>query len=348
MRNTLPPSDCSLLSFNTDNESKKFLSFFESHLGDLLDTLDHPVRDLAKRVSLGGGKRIRPFLVYTCGIGKTPIENLLKASAVIELVHVATLVHDDILDGADLRRSQTTLHSQFGEHTAILLGDSLFSFALELATDFPCTKVCRIVSSATRKTCSGEINQTFSKGNFSLTIDEYFSMIQDKTGELFNASCSIGAFLAGSDENLIDLVGDFGTSLGLNYQIYDDLIDTFGNYSSAGKTLGTDFESGKVTLPLITLLKCLSLEERKSVKSSLISNKYGNSFRQYLCELFEQYNIYEVCVTELYNRFKQSKLIASNIPDKELSARLLMFLESINFQLGDIEKKTDPNFLALN
>ena len=336
------------VSSDTDFDSQNFLSFFETFLSDLLDTLDVSIRELAKHVCLGGGKRIRPFLVYTCGVGKTSTEDLLKASAVIELIHVATLVHDDIIDLASLRRGKETLHSQFGDYPAILIGDALFSFALELATDFPCTKICKIVSTATRKTCTGEIQQNFSVGDFSLSREDYFSIIQNKTGELFNASCSIGSFLAGADENLIELVGDFGTSLGLNYQIYDDLVDTFGNHSKFGKTLGTDFESGKITLPLITLMESVTSSEKDSLISSLKVIKQDFEFRNYLGELFKLYNIQQTCVAELKKQFNQSKLIASNIPDNELSVRLLTFIESFDFKIGNLTNHSDPNFLALN
>ena len=348
MSSSSPPSSKSAISLDIDSDAQKFLSFFETYLSDLLDTLDHTVRELAKHVCLGGGKRIRPFLVYTCGVGKASTEDLLKASAVIELIHVATLVHDDILDLASLRRGKETLHSKFGNYPAILLGDALFSFALELATDFPCTKICKIVSTATRKTCSGEIQQTFSKGDFSLSCEDYFSIIQNKTGELFNASCSIGSFLASADENLIELVGDFGTSLGLNYQIYDDLVDTFGNHSNFGKTLGTDFESGKITLPLIILMESVSCSEKVSLNSSLKVSTQDFEFRNYLGELFKLYNIQEYCIDELKKRFSQSKLIASNIPDNELSVRLLTFIDSFDFKIGNLTNKSGPNFLALN
>ena len=136
---------------NVSGGSVEFLSFFESYLSDLVSDFDPTIRNLAKHVILNGGKRIRPFLVYTCGAGNAEAtENLLKASSVIEIVHVATLVHDDILDSANLRRNKPTLHSQFGEHTAILLGDALFSYALELATDFPDSSVCQIITLLSR------------------------------------------------------------------------------------------------------------------------------------------------------------------------------------------------------
>ena len=342
-------SNTSVSNKVSDYNSSNFLLFFEGYISDLLDSFDPTVKDLAKDVVLSGGKRIRPFLVYTCGASNTEAtENLLKASAVIEIVHVATLVHDDILDNARFRRGKPTLHSKYGDHTSILLGDALFSFALELATDFPDSTVCRKVSSATRKTCSGEINQTFSKGNFDISADDYFTIIQDKTGELFNASCSIGAYLAGLPSNLVDLVGDFGTSLGLNYQIYDDLVDTFGDNLEFGKTLGTDLSSGKITLPIIRLLETLSSAESESIKSVLASGNFDQNFKSYLGELFIQNQIHDVCFSELNDRFSNSKLIASNIPDKDLSIRLSSFLSSFDKKLIDLSSNLLPNFLAIN
>ena len=329
--------------------SVEFLSFFESYLSDLIGEFDPTIRNLAKHVVLNGGKRIRPFLVYTCGSGNAEAtENLLKASSVIEIVHVATLVHDDVLDSAILRRNKPTLHSQFGEHTAILLGDALFSYALELATDFPDSSVCRIVSRSTRKTCTGEINQNFNKGNFQLSADDYFTIIQDKTGELFSASCKIGSHLAGGSEDLIDILGDFGNSLGLNYQIYDDLIDTFGNSFTSGKTLGTDFQSGKVTLPIIRLLESLPQSISKSFLDTFSENSANEEFKKYFGKLLIEHGIHEKCFSELEQRLGKSKLIASNIPDLALSKRLLSFLSSFDHKLEKLDSNLLTNFLALH
>ena len=337
------------LFMDSSFDSDLFLSSFESHLVTLIKTFDLPVRELVEHVLLGGGKRIRPLLVYTCGFTHSkPNDDLLKAASVIEMVHVATLVHDDILDDADLRRNKPTLHSKVGDQTSILLGDALFSFALELASEFPDSRVCRIVSQATRKTCSGEINQSFSKGNFDLTAEEYFSIIQDKTGELFNASCSVGAFLGGLSPNLIDLVGKFGTSLGLNYQIYDDLIDTFGDDFYFGKTLGSDLQTGKLTLPIIRLLEVLPEIRRLSLKSDFKNRDFDSDFKKYLSQLFIEYNIHEICFSELESRLSNSKTIASNIPDLDISERLMSFISSFDSKIGKLTTNLLPNFLALN
>ena len=337
------------IAVTESSDSVCFLSSFEVYLTKLLSLFDVQTKDLASHVLLSGGKRIRPFLVHACAVDKLKAtkEDLLKAASVLEIVHVATLVHDDILDNAQMRRDKSTLHSVFGRQTSILLGDALFSFALELATEFSTTKVCNIVSRATRRTCTGEINQNFNKGNYDLSAEQYFSIIQDKTGELFNASCSVGAYLAGADDELITLVGNFGTSLGLNYQIYDDLIDTFGSESSFGKTLGTDFESGKLTLPIIRLLESLSPEKKNSLKSDLSKNVNTAQFHRYLADLFIEYNIHHVCFSELETRLLNSKSIALSIPDSNVSSKLVAFLSSFDSKLTKLSLNLVPNFLAI-
>jgi octaprenyl-diphosphate synthase len=326
-----------------------FLKFFESYLSDILDSLSQPVRDLARKVVLGGGKRIRPLLVFRCGSGSREVtEDLLKVSAILELVHVATLVHDDVLDEAKIRRSHATIHTQIGQHNAILLGDALFSFALELATEFPSTRICKLVSSATRRTCTGEIMQTFARGNFEITLSDYFSFIQDKTGELFKASCQAGAFLAGHAEHVIDSVGCFGLSLGLNYQIFDDLIDSFGETRVAGKCLGTDFDSGKVTLPTILLFQKITLNQVQEIKALLGAGPMSDFSRKKLGDLMVEFNIREECLAFLRQKMSQTRLIASNLAHEDMSTNLLNFLSSFDKKLSLLSRDSFPNFLALD
>jgi octaprenyl-diphosphate synthase len=339
----------SALSNLAESDDEAFLAFFENYLSDILDSLDRPVRELARRVLLGGGKRIRPLLVYRCGSDSPGVtDDLLKVSAILELVHVATLVHDDILDQAKIRRSRATIHTEIGEHAALLLGDALFSFALELATEFPTTRICNIVSSATRRTCSGEIMQTFARGNYDIGLSDYFSFIQDKTGELFKASCQAGAFLAGHSEDILDVVGEFGLSLGLNYQIFDDLVDSFGRTDKAGKSLGTDFDSGKITLPLLFLFQKLSCEDATELRGEMSSDRIDQALKERIGELLTVHEIREECLGFLAKKLSGTKLIASNISCPGMSERLLSFLSAFDEKLTILSPDTTPNFLAFN
>jgi octaprenyl-diphosphate synthase len=213
------------------------------------------VRELVRYTFAHSGKRLRPILVFFSGWGGAGRkEDLVKAAAVVEMVHLATLVHDDILDGATLRHKAPTLVAQNGAHVAVLLGDALFSEALRLAAQFPTTEVCRTVALATRNVCSGEIGQTFQRGNDRLSREAYFRVIELKTAELFRAACYLGAFVGGYGDAFAKAADRYGMHLGTAYQIYDDLADLMGDEATIGKTLGTDLASGKFTLPLLILM----------------------------------------------------------------------------------------------
>ena len=250
-----------------------FLAIFETYLVDRANYFDHAVRDLAVQALTSGGKRIRPALVHACGAGNLAVsENLIKAAAIVEFVHVATLVHDDVLDDASIRRDRQTVYADRGATAAILLGDALFAHALEMASEFPENEVCRWVAAATRRTCSGEIQQSFLRGDFTLTSLRYRQIIEAKTAELFSVSCRLGSHVAGLDDATSALACDFGRRLGLAYQIYDDLADVFGREEDFGKSLGRDLAHGKVTLPTITLFSKLSKVEASKLHKTLFNS----------------------------------------------------------------------------
>jgi octaprenyl-diphosphate synthase len=185
------------------------------------------------------------------------------------MVHLATLVHDDIMDRAEIRRSRRTAAREFGSDAAVLLGDALFSQALHVASQFPTTEVCRLVSESTRKVCSGEIMQTLRRRDINISLAEYRRMIDLKTAELFRVSCFLGARLSGHEAGFATAADNFGHHLGIAYQIYDDLVDFLGEEQRIGKTLGTDLATGKLTLPLMLLLEQVSPEERAGMVTAL-------------------------------------------------------------------------------
>jgi octaprenyl-diphosphate synthase len=229
------------------------------------------IREMATYCLDTSGKRLRPTLVFVSGWnadGRVD-GDLVRAAGVVEMVHLATLVHDDIMDRAEIRRSRKTASRQFGADAAVLLGDALFSQALHIASLFPTTEVCRLVSESTRKVCSGEIMQTLRRRDYSISLEDYRRMIDLKTAELFRVSCYLGALLAGHEPAFVQAADRFGHHLGIAYQIYDDLVDFLGDEKKAGKTLGTDLDSGKLTLPLMLLLEKLPPAERDSLTNSL-------------------------------------------------------------------------------
>ncbi len=241
--------------------------FLQGQLADF----EPEIRSMVNYCIDTSGKRIRPALVFLSGWSDTGAVSpeLVRAAAVVELVHLATLVHDDIMDAADVRRSRRTAVREFGPTAAVLLGDALFAHALHLATDFPTSEVCAAVSESTRRVCAGEIVQTLRRGSTDVTPADYQRIIELKTAELFRVSCFLGARLGGSEPGYVEAADRFGRHLGVAYQIYDDLADFFGREDSIGKTLGTDLASGKLTLPLFTLLDRLPPFERAALAEEI-------------------------------------------------------------------------------
>jgi len=229
------------------------------------------IRGMAAYCLDTSGKRLRPTMVFVSGWQGEGVvsDDLVRAAGVVEMVHLATLVHDDIMDRAEIRRNRRTAAREFGPDAAVLLGDALFSQALHVASQFPTTEVCRLVSESTRKVCSGEIMQTLRRRDINISLADYRRMIDLKTAELFRVSCFLGARLSGHDLEFARAADRFGHHLGIAYQIYDDLADFVGEEQRIGKTLGTDLATGKLTLPLMLLLESVSPEERAAIIASL-------------------------------------------------------------------------------
>jgi len=236
-----------------------------------VEQFEPEIRAMAAYCLESTGKRLRPSMVFVAGWKGEGVvdESLVRAAGVVEMVHLATLVHDDIMDRAEIRRNRRTAAREFGADAAVLLGDALFSQALHIASQFPTTDVCRMVSESTRKVCSGEITQTLRRRDLNVTLDEYRRIIDLKTAELFRVSCFLGASLGGYDAAFSQAADRFGRHLGIAYQIYDDLVDFLGEEHQIGKTLGTDLATGKLTLPLMLMLEKVLTDERASIVQAL-------------------------------------------------------------------------------
>jgi octaprenyl-diphosphate synthase len=236
-----------------------------------VEQFEPEIRAMAAYCLESTGKRLRPSMVFVAGWKGDGVvdESLVRAAGVVEMVHLATLVHDDIMDRAEIRRNRRTAAREFGPDAAVLLGDALFSQALHIASQFPTTEVCRLVSESTRKVCSGEITQTLRRRDLNVTLEEYHRIIDLKTAELFRVSCYLGANLGGYEAEFSEAADRFGRHLGIAYQIYDDLVDFLGEERQIGKTLGTDLATGKLTLPLMLLLQKVPNDERAGLIQAL-------------------------------------------------------------------------------
>lgn len=222
----------------------------------------------------GRGKRLRPLVALLSGGATGSISSAhVDLAVVIELIHVATLVHDDIMDEADRRRGLPTVNARWGNALSVLLGDCLFAQALNLSTNFESAEVSRAIAQAARDVCSGEIIQTQRRFDLHLAIEEYRRIVEMKTGSLFSAAAQLGAALNRVDDNVVRAMKDFGMKIGTAYQIYDDCVDIAGNESVIGKTLGTDLRKGKLTLPVLLLLRSAPAVEREEYAQMIVDGK---------------------------------------------------------------------------
>jgi octaprenyl-diphosphate synthase len=247
-----------------------FLEEVRSYLEAQLETFEPEVAEGARYALSASGKQLRPVLVALAAqVAGQVGESHVVGASIVELVHLATLVHDDVIDVAGVRRKRPTVAARFGNQTAVLLGDCLFAHALKLAASFPTPEVCRIVSDATKAVCSGEILQTLRKGRIDQPLDEYFRVIRLKTAELFALACELGALLASAPSPTRTALKRFGITFGTAYQVFDDCLDVFGSEEAAGKTLGTDLANGKVTLPLLIAYREASPADRTILEQLL-------------------------------------------------------------------------------
>ncbi len=201
------------------------------------------------------------------------------------MIHTATLVHDDILDESMVRRHAATINAEWGNEAAVLLGDYLFTHAFHLAASLETTLACRWIGRATNLVCEGEMQQVHNRGNLDLDESAYFDIIRGKTAELTAVCCRLGAHYAGADATVVEAMEDYGRDLGVAFQIADDVLDLWGEERTTGKTLGTDLEKQKLTLPIIRLLNTAPPEVASEVRTLLTETTPES--RRRLCPYLE-------------------------------------------------------------
>ena len=235
------------------------------------------VTDILEHVSRFRGKRIRPILLLLSAHAGGQIKDAHHAlAAVIEMIHTATLVHDDVLDNATTRRHVATVNTRWNNETSVLFGDYLFTHAFHLASTLETTLACRMIGRATNTVCVGELAQIHERGNIDLDEATYLRIIDSKTAELCAVSCLLGAHYADADEATIKSMEAYGRALGIAFQITDDLLDLTGQEDMTGKSLGTDLDQQKLTLPLIRLLQQADEEVQRELRE-LIANPTEDS-----------------------------------------------------------------------
>jgi octaprenyl-diphosphate synthase len=294
---------------------------------------DPQILPYAEHALNGGGKHLRPTLVALAATCFGPLnESHVKAAVIIEMVHLATLVHDDVMDEAQIRRGAQTLAAKWGNEIAVLFGDCLFAQALKLASSYPTPEVCRAVALATNTVCSGEILQTQQRGKFVAARRDYFRVIEMKTGELFTLSCDLAAFLSGAAAEQRAALREFGAAVGIAYQVYDDCVDLFGTEAGAGKSLGTDLAKGKLTWPLLLAWERSGGKDRAALEH-LIEDWQPENFTA-VNALLAKYDTFAPSVEVIQRYLEQARRALRVLPHSPGSAGLSKLTEFLAQQTG--------------
>ena len=253
---------------------------------------DYPfVDELVRYGCLLGGKRLRPALLLLTAkaTGGQVMREHITLATVVEMIHTATLVHDDVLDEAQIRRHLATVNARWDNEASVLLGDFLFTHAFYLASTLDSVMGCRLIGRATNIVCEGELRQKGSRGNFQLSEAEYLEIIEAKTAELTAVSCKLGALYSGAGEDVVETMDGFGRDLGIAFQIADDLLDVLGSERTTGKSLGTDLEKQKPTLPVIRALALANMADRSAILELVSGDSPSNDRTELLAPYLERY-----------------------------------------------------------
>ncbi len=268
-----PTSTAGVLSRLTEciaPEMNRVADLFERELTSDLKC----VNVLVKHVSRFRGKMLRPMLVLLSGKAFGPLTDAhVVVATVVEMVHMSTLVHDDVLDEAELRRKGATLNHLRGNEAAVLLGDYLISHSYHLCSSLDSQVASRMIGHTTNVVCEGELLQIDNRNNIDLDEETYLKIIERKTASLCSTCCLLGAKFAGGTDAQVKAAADYGTALGIAFQIQDDILDLAGDADAVGKTLGIDIEKGKMTLPMIHFMQTAPREHRSLLRDLLQSRE---------------------------------------------------------------------------
>ncbi|MGI9283902.1 MAG: polyprenyl synthetase family protein [Pseudomonadales bacterium] len=229
------------------------------------------VEEIGEYLVAAGGKRLRPILVLLSGFScNYRDQSLYELAAVIEFLHTATLLHDDVIDVSELRRGRPTANANWGNASSILVGDFLYSRAFQMLVSLGDIKIMDILSNATNLIAEGEVLQLTKAGDPATSEAEYLSVIEYKTATLFAAAAQTGAVLAGADHAHEQALRRYGLNMGMAFQLMDDVLDYRGDAASLGKNVGDDLAEGKPTLPLIETMRCADTAARELVQQAII------------------------------------------------------------------------------
>ncbi len=306
------------------------LDRLERYLEDYSETLEGILKETVKNTLIAGGKRIRPSLFLICAKNENyDIDYLMPAAASIEIVHTASLIHDDIIDKSILRRGRRTIHNTYNKDTAKFVGDYLFTQSFSLLNSYSIAGIVEEMSKAAQLLVKGEFDQLKTKKDFYQNEKIYFEKIFEKTSSLFKVSCALGGILSGSSQTDIKNMEKFGEYIGISFQINDDLIDIDINNSpdGVGKPVGNDIKQGDITLPFIYAFNDISFRSR--IKSLMLKDSLSDTDMQSILKLLTDTGAIAKTREKFYSYLGMAREVASLIDGSERKEGLIKVCDYI-------------------
>jgi len=286
------------------------------------------VQEMADYLTHSTGKRVRPALAILSAkyCGKV-VQETVALGAALEMIHVATLIHDDIIDNSAVRRKQKTLNFKWGNEISVLMGDYVFASSFYLMAKHLPKDILGIISDTTNIICRGEISETFHRFNTRLTEEQYFQVVREKTASLFAVSCQTGALLAEADSPTAEMLQKFGMGIGMAFQIVDDTLDFTGNPSKVGKPVMGDLREGKLTLPVLYCMRMGSVAEKKKIQKMILKKvKTAQDFK-FLRGLLKKYKAIEYSIEKAREYVAEAKSALYQLNGSRDKNELLQFAD---------------------
>ncbi|HMK50610.1 MAG TPA: polyprenyl synthetase family protein [Thermodesulfovibrionales bacterium] len=298
------------------------LKIVEKRIRDLFKSPVFAIPMIGKHILDGGGKRLRPLIMLlSAEMSGYKGDASFTLAGIIESIHTASLLHDDVIDGADVRRGKTPAHAVWGNQIVILVGDYLYSNALRLAVLHKSQGIMESLSEATTRMTEAEILQLLKTADPDITEKDYLEIVSGKTAALISAACRIGAILGSVPTAQEEALSRFGKKMGIAFQMADDILDYMADESELGKRLGKDLKEGKITLPLIYLLKAASRDELKEVKA-IIKGSFRVSGLRKILRLFKRYDTIALSLEKAREIISEAKSELRVFPDSNAKEAL--------------------------
>ena len=320
-----------LKDFKVNDSFEEFYNWLQKDLNQVnkiilesLETDSSLITELSNHIIGSGGKRIRPLLTLaTARLCHYSGNRHLTLASVIEFIHTATLLHDDVVDGSKKRRGKKTANFIWGNKSSILVGDFLLSKAFKILINDGSLKCIDIVSNVSEKISFGEVKQLMSIGKLNVSESDYLEIIGFKTAELFSAACQLSSEISEIDFTKKKSLKDFGYFLGIAYQIIDDTLDYFSEEKISGKEIGNDFKENKMTLPLILFFKRGNKKEKNLIQHMVQNKKLNDSDFNWVSDKMKNYDILDDCLQKARHFSIMAKDSLGTFPDNEEKRKLI-------------------------